>query len=98
MSLSACTSLSSWSSIDLGGSVVHVLFSALLACTFWLALLSWAVVAGQPGDAFIVMILAPIVVSGVIALLTVGWLLFAFLRYLWRGRATWRPWKSNPAN
>lgn len=69
---------------------MHVVITTLYGIVAWLSLLAWAVIAGPPGAALAVLVLAPFVVSGVVLLL----LAWCTLRWLWLSRGTLRLWRS----
>ena len=73
---------------------MHVVIVALYGIVAWLSLLVLAVIAGPPGAALALLVLAPFVVSGVILLL----LAWCTLRWLWLCRGTLRLWRSPRAS
>lgn len=50
-------------------SVVHVVILIVYAFTAWLALLAWCVIVGTPVPLWVVLCVAPFVISGVIVAL-----------------------------
>ena len=88
MSLAHATPLSSQGR-NPGAAAVHVLASALYAAVAWLALLAWIVISDGP-----VLLVSPLVFSGLIIVITAAGLAFIGLRWLWRCRGSLRLWRS----
>lgn len=66
--------------------VVHVLVLSVAAVLLYCSLLAFEVARG--GDVLIVLVLAPVLISGAILVLVVASALLHAARWLWRGRAT----------
>lgn len=69
---------------------MHVVIATVYSFLVWLAVLAWAAIAGAPGSVFLVVLLSPIVVSGVMTALLASWYAWRSARWLWRNRATLR--------
>jgi hypothetical protein len=82
------------------GVDMHVLIAGLYAAILWLALLAYTVIIGL--SAFWVLVLGPVVISGLIAALLVLDLVLDPLwpilarRWAWLSSATVRLWRSIP--
>lgn len=73
---------------------MHFLAVTFYGLVIWLSVLALAAIAGPPGSALAVLVLAPFVVSGVVLLL----LAWCTLRWLWLSRGTMRLWRSRRAS
>ena len=65
---------------------VHILVLTVSAVLLYAAVLAYEVARG--GDVLIVLVLAPVLISGAILVLVVASALLHAARWLWRGRAT----------
>ena len=69
---------------------MHIAISALYGFVVWLALLAWASIAGAPGSVLVVLLVAPLVVSGVALALIAACLAWCGVRWLWLCMGTLR--------
>lgn len=69
---------------------MHAVIAALYGFIVWLALLALASIAGAPGAVLVVLLVAPLVVSGVALALLVSCLAWCGVRWLWLCRGTLR--------